>query len=74
VVSYTVTSDFWQVIDHWQTLIAGALAILAAGIAYIGALQAARRQVRAANAQTKAVERQNAALNVPSDSGLHGRN
>ena len=52
---YTVTSCFWQVVDHWQTLIAGAFALVAGLAAYVGALQAARRQV-------KAVERQNAAL------------
>jgi hypothetical protein len=59
---YTVTSCFWQVVDHWQTLIAGVFALLGGGVAYIGALQAARRQVKAVNAQTSAVERQNEAL------------
>jgi hypothetical protein len=59
---YAVTSCFGQVIDHWQTLIAGGVAGLAGLAAYIGALQAAGRQVKAANAQTAAVETQNAAL------------
>jgi hypothetical protein len=63
-MAYAVTSCFWQVIDHWQTLIAGGIAGLAGLVAYIGALQAARRQVKAANKQTAVVERQNAALKL----------
>jgi hypothetical protein len=61
---YAVTSCFGQVIDHWQTLIAGGIAGLAGLAAYVGALQAAQRQVDAANKQTAAVERQNAALKL----------
>ena len=63
-MAYVVTSCFWQVIDHWQTLIAGGIAGLAGLAAYTGALRAARRQVKAANKQTAVVERQNAALKL----------
>jgi len=42
-----VTSCFWQVVDHWQTLIAGGFALVAGAVAYRGALQAATRQVQA---------------------------
>jgi hypothetical protein len=41
--SYVVTSHFWQVIDHWQTLIAGGFALLAGLLAY----GAGRQQVAA---------------------------
>jgi hypothetical protein len=33
--TYVVTSCFWQIVDHWQTLIAGGAALLAAGITTI---------------------------------------
>jgi uncharacterized protein HemX len=59
---YVVKEPFWQFVDHWQTLIAalvaGALALLAVGLAVWSTLKAARRQVNAtidaANREIKA--------------------
>jgi hypothetical protein len=48
-------TGFWFWMDHWQTLIGsvigGVLTIIAGGVAYLGALAAARRQVKAIQAQ-----------------------
>jgi hypothetical protein len=40
---------FWQFVDHWQTLMAGGLALLAGVVTVWGTLSAANRQVKAAN-------------------------
>ena len=41
--------DALSVLDHWQTLVAGLLALVAAGGTVWGTLAAAKRQVKAAN-------------------------
>jgi hypothetical protein len=46
---YEFKDPFWQFIDHWQTLIAGALALFAGVVTVWGTLRAANRQVKAAN-------------------------
>jgi len=46
---YEVKEPLWQFIDHWQTLIAGGLALFAGIVTVWGTLRAANRQVRAAN-------------------------
>ena len=46
---YEVKEPFWQFVDHWQTLVAGLLALIAAGGTVWGTLAAANRQVKAAN-------------------------
>jgi hypothetical protein len=50
--------DALCVLDHWQTLAAGLLALVAGGITVYGTLAAAKRQVKAAN---EAADRQVAA-------------
>jgi hypothetical protein len=57
---YEVKEPFWQFIDHWQTLIAGLLA-LAAGVGAVWAtIKSANREIAAAQEQTKAAQRQTA--------------
>jgi hypothetical protein len=56
-MSYVVTSCFWQVVDHWQTLIAGAFALVAGSVAYLAGLQQARATTRASNDQIAAAAR-----------------
>ncbi len=57
---YEVKDRFWQFIDHWQTFIAGLLA-LAAGVGAIWAtVKSANREIAAAQEQTKAAQRQTA--------------
>jgi hypothetical protein len=46
---YEVKEPFWQFIDHWQTLIAGGLALFAGIVTVWGTLRVANRQVKAAN-------------------------
>lgn len=57
---YEIKEPFWQFIDHWQTLIAGLLA-LAAGVGAVRAtIKSANREIAAAQEQTKAAQRQTA--------------
>jgi hypothetical protein len=50
---YELKEPFWQFIDHWQTLIAGLLA-LAAGVGTVRAtIKSANREIAAAQEQTK---------------------
>src|SRR5215831_12402986 len=57
---YEVKEPLWQFIDHWQTLIAGLLA-LAAGVGAVWAtIKSANREIAAAQEQTKAAQRQTA--------------
>src|SRR5438034_1241508 len=57
-MDYVIKEPFWQFIDHWQTLIAGLLA-LAAGFGTVWAtISAARREIAAAQAQTKVAQDQ----------------
>src|SRR5665213_1617369 len=44
-------SAFWQFVDHWQTLITGAFALVAGGIAYIAGVQQACATTRASRNQ-----------------------
>ena len=46
---YEVKEPFWQFIDHWQTVIAGGLALFAGVVTVWGTLRAANRQVKSAN-------------------------
>jgi hypothetical protein len=57
IQAYAVTSYFWQVVDHWQTLIAGLFALVAGGIAYIAGLQQAWATTRASSKQLAAAAR-----------------
>jgi hypothetical protein len=74
---YEVKEPFWLVVDHWQTLIAaliaGILALGAAGWTVWATMRAAKRQVKAvtetagrqitaAHGQTKAAQRQTAVM------------
>jgi len=57
---YEVKEPFWQFVDHWQTLVAGLLA-LAAGVGAVWAtIKSANREITAAQEQTKAAQRQTA--------------
>lgn len=70
--TYVVTSLCWQFVDHWQTLIAGILAVIAAIGTIVVTLIAAAMAVKAAREQTAftlAKERRNAA----SDSLIAGQ-
>jgi uncharacterized protein YfiM (DUF2279 family) len=57
---YEVTEPFWQFVDHWQTLIAGGLAVVAGAGAIWGTIRSANREIAAAQEQTKAAQRQTA--------------
>jgi hypothetical protein len=59
--AYSVTTYCWQVVDHWQTLIAGILAVIAAVGAITATMIAANREIAAAQQQTKAARDQIAA-------------
>jgi len=52
-MTYQVTSPFWQFVDHWQTLIAGVLAVLAAAATIYFTMKAAKWEVDAANEQIR---------------------
>ena len=63
-VEYAVHNPFWQVVDHWQTLITGLLALVAAVGTIIVTNQAANREISAANLQiadARRAERRNRA-------------
>lgn len=55
VIMYQVTSPFWQMVDHWQTLITGIMAVLAAAATIYFTREFAQWQVEAAKAQIKTV-------------------
>jgi hypothetical protein len=57
---YEVKEPFWQFIDHWQTLIAGVLALAAGVGAVVATIKSAGREITAAQAQTKAAQHQTA--------------
>ena len=54
---YTAGSHFWQVVDHWQTLIAGGFALVAGGVAYLAGLQQAWAAQHASDDQLGAATR-----------------
>jgi hypothetical protein len=59
---YEVKEPFWQLVDHWQTLITGLLA-LAAGVWTVWAtIKSANREITTAQNQTKAAQQQTAAM------------
>jgi hypothetical protein len=56
---YELKEPFWQFIDHWQTLLAGVLALVA-GVGTVWAtIKSANREIAAAQEQTKVAQRQN---------------
>ncbi len=57
VSDYAVHSYFWEFIDHWQTLIAGFLAVGAAGWTVWATIKSANREVAAANLQVDEARR-----------------
>ena len=59
---YEIKDPLWQFVDHWQTLIAGLLAVAAgAGTIWV-TIKSATREVTAAQDQTKAAQQQSAAM------------
>jgi hypothetical protein len=50
---YEVKEPLWQFIDHWQTLLAGLLALVAGLGAVVATIKSANREITAAQAQTK---------------------
>jgi hypothetical protein len=59
-MAYEVTAPFWQFVDHWQTLITGFLAVLAALVTVWATINSANREIATAQEQTKAAQRQTA--------------
>jgi hypothetical protein len=59
-MAYEVTAPFWQFVEHWQTLIAGFLAVLAAIGTVWTTINSANREIETAQEQTKAAQRQTA--------------
>ena len=59
--TYVVRSPFWMLIDHWQALIAGIFALVAAMGTIWVTLASAGREIEAANKQTQATRQQIAA-------------
>jgi hypothetical protein len=57
-MDYAVKEPLWQFVDHWQTLIAGLLAVLAAVGTIWTTIKSASREVSAAQAQTKVAQDQ----------------
>jgi hypothetical protein len=59
---YEIKEPFWQCVNPWQTLIAaliaGVLAVVAAGWTVWATIKLAKRQIAAAQDQTKAAQRQ----------------
>ncbi|MFI5020888.1 MAG: hypothetical protein ACHQRJ_04445 [Alphaproteobacteria bacterium] len=57
-MSYDLKDPFWQFVDHWQTLITGLLALLAAlGTIWV-TIRAANREISAAQDQTEVAQKQ----------------
>src|SRR6516164_11374331 len=55
---YEIKEPLWQFIDHWQTLLAGVLALVAgAGTVWV-TIKSANREITAAQEQTKAAQHQ----------------
>lgn len=61
-VVYEVKDPFWQLVDHWQTLIAGLLALSAAVGTIWATIVSANREVKAARTQTDAAQGQITAM------------
>lgn len=57
-MTYQVTSPFWQFVDHWQTLITGVLALVAAFATIWATIASAQREIAANQAQTKVAQDQ----------------
>jgi hypothetical protein len=57
---YEVKEPVWQFIDHWQTLITGALALIAGFGTVWATIRSARREIDAAREQTEAAQHQTA--------------
>jgi hypothetical protein len=55
---YEVKEPMWQFIDHWQTLIAGLLALAAGVITVVATMKSANREIAVAQEQTKAAQHQ----------------
>jgi hypothetical protein len=55
---YQPTSEFWSIVGYWQTIIAGLLAVGAAGLTIWATNSAAAREVSAANRQVEATQDQ----------------
>jgi hypothetical protein len=55
---YEIKEPFWQFIDHWQTLIAGLLALAAGVVTVWATIKSANREITAAQEQTKVAQRQ----------------
>jgi hypothetical protein len=59
---YEIKDPLWQFVDHWQTLIAGLLAVAAgAGTIWV-TIKSATREVTAAQDETKAAQQQTAVI------------
>lgn len=58
VLIYEVKEPFWQLIDHWQTLITGVLALAAAAGTVWATIKSANREIAAAQEQTQAAQHQ----------------
>jgi hypothetical protein len=59
---YEIKDPLWQFVDHWQTLIAGLLAVAAgAGTIWV-TIKSANREVAAAQDQTKAAQQQTSVM------------
>jgi hypothetical protein len=61
-VAYEIKEPFWQFVDHWQTPIAGELALVAALGTIWATIISASREIKAAQAQTRAAQEQTAAM------------
>jgi hypothetical protein len=60
-MDYAVKEPLWQFVDHWQTLVTGLLAVLAAIGTIWATIKSANREISAAQAQTKVAQDQIAA-------------
>src|SRR5438045_3501248 len=57
-MDYSVKEPLWQLIDHWQTIIAGLFAVLAAVGTIWATIKSANREIAAAQAQTSVAQEQ----------------
>jgi hypothetical protein len=60
-MAYEIKKPVWQFVDHWQTLLTGGLALLAAVATIWATKSAADREISAAQEQTKVAKDQIAA-------------